>query len=148
MLKKDTLMENGTFNKNHAKVTEQRFVNDDFYDPQDLVQVKYEMLRTASESGRNINEIAGRFGFSRAAFYKIKTSFEKEGVSSFVPEKSGPRKARKLTLEYQDFIDSYIVQNPGASSGNIAAMLQKERGLKISRRTVERYRSRQAGQYR
>ena len=148
MQKEDILMENGTFNKNHAKVTEQRFVDDDFYDPQDLVQVKYEMLRTANESGRNINEIAGRFGFSRAAYYKIKSSFEKGGISSFAPNKSGPKKARKLTREYQDFIDSYIAQNPNASSGKIAAAIQKERGLTISRRTVERYRSRQAVQYR
>jgi len=148
MLKKDVLLENGTFNKNHAKVTEQRFLDDDFYDPQDLVQIKYEMLRTAKESSRNIKEIAIQFGFSRAAFYKIKASFDKEGISAFCPNRSGPKKARKLTPEHQDFIDSYIAQNPKASSGKITDILQSERGLTISRRTVERYRRHQAEHYR
>ena len=141
MSKQEILLENGTYNRNHGKVVEQRFVSDDFYDPQDLVQVKYEMLRTANETQRSIEEIAGKFGFSRAAFYKIKTSYEKEGVSSFVPDKSGPKNARKLTRAHQEFIDNYLAQNPNVSSGNMAAILYEERGLKISKRTVERYRS-------
>ena len=141
MSKQEILLENGTYNKKHGKVVEQHFVNDDFYDPQDLAQVKYEMLRTANETKRGIEEIAGKFGFSRAAFYKIKTSFEKAGVSAFVPEKSGPKSARKLTKEYQAFIDDYLAQNPNISSGDMAAVLYKERGLSISKRTVERYRS-------
>ena len=145
MAKQEILQENGTFNKNYRKVMEQRFISDDFYDPQDLVQVKYEMLRTANETQRHIGEIADKFGFSRAAFYKIRTSYEKEGVSAFVPEKSGPKSALKLTKEHQEFIDRYLMQNPGASSGSVAKLLLKERGLSISKRTVERYRS---GQHR
>ena len=145
MSKQEILLGNGTFNKNYGKVTEQHFVNDDFYDPQDLVQVKYEMLRTAKETERNIGEIASKYGFSRAAFYKIKTTYEKEGISAFVPEKSGPKNARKLTKNHQEFIDDHIKQNPNASSASIAALLYKERGLSISKRTVERYRSNQCG---
>ena len=141
MSKQEILLENGTFNRNYGKVMEHRFISDNFYDPQDLVQVKYEMLRTSNETSRKIEEIAGKFGFSRAAFYKIKTSYEKEGISAFVPEKSGPKNARKLTKEHQEFIDSYLARNPGVSSGDMAAILYKERGLSISKRTVERYRS-------
>jgi len=141
MLKQDILIKNGTYNKNHAKVLEQRFVDDDFYDPYDLAQVKYEMLRSARETNRNIKEIAGKFGFSRAGFYKIKYSFEKSGVSSFVLNKTGPRKARKLTPKHQEFIDDYLTENPTASSENIAEALKKGNGLEITKRTVERYRS-------
>ena len=139
--KQEILLENRSYNRNYEKITEQRFVSDDFYDPQDLVQVKYEMLRTANETQRSIEEIACKFGFSRAAFYKIKTSYEKEGVSAFLPDKSGPKNARKLTREHQEFIDNYLAQNPNVSSMDIATLLYKERGLKISKRTVERYRS-------
>ena len=139
--KQEILLENGTYNRNYGKVVEQRFISDEFYDPQDLVQVKYEMLRTANETRRSVEEIAGNFGFSRAAFYKIRTSYEKEGVSAFVPDKSGPKNARKLTSEHQEFIDIYLAQNPNASSSGIVEILYNERGLKISKRTVERYRS-------
>jgi len=148
MSKQEILLKNRTFNRNYGKVTEKRFTSDEFYDPQDLVQVKYEMLRTANESKRSINEISGKFGFSRAAFYKIKASYEKEGISAFILNNSGSKKARKLTVEYQDFIDSYLMQNPNVSSGEIATILKQERGLNISKRTVERYRSRRGEHYR
>jgi len=142
LTKQDILLENGTFNRNYSKVTEQRFVDDDFYDPKDLAQVKYEMLRAVRESQENVEEITVRFGFSRAGFYKIKKSFEKEGISAFVSNKTGPRNAWKLTKDNQRFIDNYILDNPDASTGDIATVLQAERGLEISKRTVERYRSR------
>ena len=147
MSKQETLVDNGTYNKNHDKVKEQRFASDDFYDPQDLAQVKYEMLRTARETERNIDEIADKFGYSRAAFYKIKTSFDERGVSAFVSGKSGPKNARKLTEEHQEFIDRYLAEHPTASSGNIADILKKERGLIINKRTVERYRSSRRRRY-
>ena len=141
MSKQDILIENGTFNKNHARVTEPRFISDDFYDPQDLAQVKYEMLRTARETGRNIEEITGSFGFSRAGFYKIKKSFEEEGASAFASNKTGPRGAWKLTEETRLFIDAYLSEHPNARTEDIVDVLGEERGLEISKRTVERYRS-------
>jgi len=143
--KQDILLGNGTFNKNHAKVTERRFIDDDFYDPRDLAQVKYEMLRTARESKESVEEITDKFGFSRAGFYKIESSFEKEGLSAFVSNKTGPRNAWKLTKERQRFIDGYILENPGAGSGELASILKTERGLEISKRTIERYRNRKVG---
>jgi transposase len=142
--KRDILLENGTFNRYYSKVTESRFINDDFYDPRDLAQVKYEMLRIARESQESIGEIIVKFGFSRAGFYKIKKAFEREGFSSFVSNKSGPRSSWKLTDEHRCFIDDYISKKPHASSNEIAAALKAERGLEISKRTIERYRSRQS----
>jgi transposase len=144
MSKKDILLENGTFNKNHAKVKEQRFAEDDFYDPQDLAQVKYEMLRTVRESEMSIEEVSSMFGFSRSGFYKIRNSFERSGVSSFVSGKTGPQNARKLTKEYQQFIDEYLVENPNASSVDIADVLRAEKELELSKRTIERYRKRKS----
>ena len=142
MPKQEVLIRNGTYNRNHDKVTEPRFTNDDFYDPRDLAQVKYEMLRAVRESQRSVEEITGSFGFSRAGFYKIKKSFEEEGVSAFASNKTGPRGAWKLTEEIRRFVDSYLSDHPGASSEEIADVLKAERGLEISKRTVERYRSR------
>ena len=145
--KQEILLENGTYNKNYEKVMEQRFVSDDFYDAQDIVQVKYEMLRTARETELTIEDVADTFGFSRAGYYKIKTSFEKEGVSAFVTSKTGPKNALKLKGEYKAFIDQYLTENPDTSSTDLVAILKNERGLSISKRTVERYRSSQRKHY-
>jgi len=145
LAKQDVLLENGTYNRKYADVKEQRFIDDDFYDPHDLAQVKYEMLRTARESKESIEEITIRYGFSRAGFYKIKNSFDEQGVSAFVSNKTGPRNAWKLTRECQRFIDSYLLESPDTSSADIASILKTERGLEVSKRTVERYRNRKSG---
>ena len=146
MAKKEILLENGTYNSNHNKVKDLRFLEDIFYDPQDLVQVKYEMLRSACNTGQTISEVATSFGFSRAAYYKIKNAFDKEGISALVPRLSGPKNPRKLTSGHQQFIDHYLLENPSVSSSHIADILKKERGLDISRRTIERYRKERRGQ--
>ena len=113
MSKEDILKANGTYNRSHGKVTAEKFLTGGFYDPMDIIQVKYEMLREASESPhRNITELASSYGFSRASFYKIKEAYEKNGVQALVPGKSGPRQAHKLTVEYRFFIDDH----PKASS--------------------------------
>ena len=106
--KEDILKANGTYNRSHGKVTAEKFLTGGFYDPMDIIQVKYEMLREASESPhRNITELASSYGFSRASFYKIKEAYEKNGVQALVPGKSGPRQAHKLTVEYRFFIDDH-----------------------------------------
>ena len=47
MSKKAILIENGTFNKNYKNVKISKFIDDRFYDPMDIAQVKYEMLKGA-----------------------------------------------------------------------------------------------------
>lgn len=143
MAKKDILIANGTYNKNHYKVLDDKFQKDPFFDPMDIVQVKYEMLKTARNSELGVLRIADEFGFSRSAFYKIKDSYETNGIAALVPEKSGPHKARKLTDEYQRYIDRYIKEKPKAASAEIAQQLKQEMGIDISKRTIERYRRRQ-----
>lgn len=142
MAKKDILITNGTYNKNYTKVLNEKFQNDPFFDPMDIVQVKYEMLKTANGSELSVSKIADEFGFSRAAFYKIKASYETNGIAAFVPEKSSPHKARKLTDEHQSYIDRYIKEKPKASSTEIAQQLKQKMGTDISKRTIERYRRR------
>ncbi len=141
MNKKEILLANGTFNKNHGKVKNKKFLIEPFYDSMDIVQVKYEMLKDATEGSRQIANVADDFGLSRASFYKIKEAFEIRGLSALVPEKPGPKKPYKLTEPYAEYIDKYISEKPKASSNEIATNLRKDKGLKVSKRTVERYRN-------
>lgn len=142
MGKKEILFANGTYNKNHEKVKNKKFLINSFYDPMDIVQVKYEMLKDASDGNpRGVAKIADEFGFSRASFYKIKDAFDSTGLSALVPEKTGPKRPYKLTRLYQDYIDEYISEKPKASSNEITMSLRKDKGVDINKRTVERYRS-------
>ena len=139
--KKDFLMKNGAYNKNYEKVKNPKFIKDEFYDPMDIVQVKYEMLKEVSKNGESITAAAADFGFSRTAFYNIKGVFDKEGVCGLVSDKKGPKKPYKLTLEYQKQLDDYIKENPGVSSSELAKMINKGGAVTINKRTIERYRA-------
>lgn len=141
MGKKEILLANGTYNRNHKKVKNEKFFTHSFYDSMDIVQVKYEMLKDAAVGNRGIAQIADDFGFSRASFYKIKDAFDSKGLSALVPEKTGPKKPNKLTESYQQYINRYVSEKPKASSSEIAMSLKKDKGIDISKRTVERYRS-------
>lgn len=139
MNKAEVLKSNGTYNRRHGSVKKREFLDGGFYDPMDIVQVKYEMLREAQGSGRPIGEVSGGFGFSRTAYYNIRESFDKSGMSALIPERTGPKHPHKLTEPLREFADEYATANPGASASEIAAAIQREKGVAISKRTIERY---------
>jgi hypothetical protein len=68
-----------------------------FFDPRDLVQVRYEMLRRVRDEGQSVTETASAFGVSRQGFYASASAFAQEGLPGLVPERPGPRRAHKLS---------------------------------------------------
>jgi len=139
--KKEILISNGTYNKKHQQVKDEKFLTMDFYDPMDIVQVKYEMLKNTINGGQGVAKTAEEFGFSKMSYYNIKNAFEKKGMLALIPEKTGPKEAHKLTPQCQEYIDKYIQDNPAASSSNVAAALMADKGVGISKRTIDRYRA-------
>ena len=141
MEKKECLIENGTYNKNHERVKDARFAEGGFFDPMDIAQVKYEMLKEVEQNGASVTDAAEDFGFSRTAFYSIKDAFNKHGIKGLIPEKPGPRKPHKLTPEYQELIEGWISQSPGISSSELAKRVNESGADNVSKRTIERYRT-------
>ena len=68
--KQEALRQNATLNPRPAGVTHSLFATSEFFDPHDLLQVKYEMLRLVSVDKRSISEAAKFCGFSRPSFYQ------------------------------------------------------------------------------
>ena len=68
-----------------------------FFDPEDLVQVKYEMLRRVREEGASVTQASAAFGFSRPSFYAAQAAFQEAGLPGLVPRRPGPRRAHKLS---------------------------------------------------
>ena len=139
MSKTEILIANGTYYKRYLSVKKQGFNVGGFYDPRDIVQVKYEMIREAQDSGRTIRDVAEDFGFSRTAYYAIKEDFDANGMLAFIPEKKGPRRQYKLTEQLREFVDEYAAGHPKARAAEIVGAIMSERGVEISKRTVERY---------
>ena len=49
---------------------------DPFFDPRDIVQVKYEMLRRVAREGHSVTSAAAAFGFSRPSFYAAQAAWQ------------------------------------------------------------------------
>src|SRR5437870_7425370 len=80
-----TLQQHGTLNPRPKQVRDELFLQDDFFDPRDLVQVKYEMLRRVQSEGKSVTDAAANFGFSRPSFYQALSAFEQDGLAGLVP---------------------------------------------------------------
>ena len=69
--KAQTLRQRGCLHPHAEQVTDELFADHEFFDPRDLVQVKYEMLRRVRVDGDAVSRSAARFGLSRPAYYRV-----------------------------------------------------------------------------
>jgi len=136
--KAESLREQGTLNPRPTAVRNELFQNSDFFDPRDVVQVKYEMLRGTRVEGRPLSRTAKAFGFSRPTFYQALGAFERSGVAGLIPRKRGPREAHKLTPELMGFIEQCRAQDASGRPEGLAKLIMKRFGVSIHPRTIER----------
>ena len=109
-----------------------------FFDPRDLVQVRYEMLRRVREEGQSVTGTAAAFGVSRPAFYAAQASFEAAGLPGLVPERPGPRRAHKLSDAVVDVLAASLAADSSLGSASLARIAQERFGIAVHRRSVER----------
>jgi transposase len=137
--KEDALKNNGSFNKRFKNVRAEVFQNEQFFDAKDLVQVKYEMLRSVAKDDSSVSKAADEFGFSRNAFYQINEAFNKDGLKALLPKKPGPTGPSKLRNDVSDFIDKCLTSQCRVNAKEIASKLLSELGIRIHPRTIERF---------
>jgi transposase len=111
------------------------------FDPYDLVQVKYEMLRAVMCNEMTVTEASRQFGFSRAAYYKIEKSFDASGVNGLFLQKTGPKSAVKATEEILRFADERKDKEPGITNDRIIEEIQSQKGVTLHKRSLQRERS-------
>ncbi len=136
--KTDALRERGTLHRSPEKVRKDCFRKVEFFDPRDLLQVKYEMLRCVQYEDWSVAEAARTFGFSRPSFYSAKAAFEREGIPGLLPRKRGPCGGHKLTAEVMAFVERECSKKPELTSAELSRRIEKRFGLSVHRRSVER----------
>ena len=132
------LHQHGVFYTGADMVADPLFEDSEFFDPRDLVLVKYEMLRRVEVDRLPVVEAAKRFGFSRAGFYKTMAIFHRRGLIGLIPERPGPRQAHKMTDDVLEFIDQQLRVRGKLSATELAAVLLHERDLRVHPRSIER----------
>ena len=132
------LLEEGTLNPVPEKVRDPKFQDNEFFDPRDIVQVKYEMLRRVSVENASVVHATEEYGVSRPTYYQTKASFDEAGIAGFVPKKRGPRGPHKLQGAVLEFVQKHLVAGKPIRARELAKLVRQEFGLNVHPRTIER----------
>jgi hypothetical protein len=136
--KREALERHGALNPHPNAVTDPLFEAADFFDRDDVVQVKYEMLRRVTVDKQSVTRSATAFGFSRPTFYQAEADFRRDGLFGLVPEKRGPRQGHKLTPDVLDFAMQLRVSDPSLRPLDLAAAIQERFAINAHPRSIER----------
>jgi len=138
--KAESLKKYGALNPHPQKVAEKMFSDSalEFFDPRDLVQVKYEMLRAVDKEGRSVKQASEAFGFSRPAFYQAQSKFKEGGVSGLVKKRPGPKSAHKLTDDILTFIEEKVKEGKPLRARQLAPLIEEKFGKDVHPRSIER----------
>jgi transposase len=121
----------------HA-VADEPFISSCFFNPSDIVQVKYEMLRRVAIDGVSVRDAAIAFGVSRQTFYHAKADFEQSGVVGLLPFKRGPKESHKLTKEVLDFICETRENDPSLRIPELTRRVKKHFHIDIHQQSIRR----------
>lgn len=136
--KKQALRKSAALNPHPETVRDEAFVNGDFFDPNDFVQVKYEMLRRHRLAHMPVTQVARAFGISRQAFYSAQSLFERQGIPGLIPKRRGPQHAHKCTDEVLEFVENWKQAHPSDRSRTLAEAIKQRFGYSINPRSIDR----------
>jgi transposase len=132
------LQKEGLLNPKPERVRHSLFQANDFFDPLDLPQVRYEMLRMARVDHAPVSEACKQFGFSREYFYRLERDFLLRGYVSLLGSFRGRRPLIALNQEIVNFIIHRKMTTPNLTGEDIHKELKTTYQVECSRRTVER----------
>jgi transposase len=136
--KTEALRAQGALHPHPDTVRDPVFGSHEFFDPRDLVQVKYEMLRRVDIDGQSVTQTTEAFGCSRPTFYQAHAAFKAHGLPGLVPRKRGPRGAHKLDAAVMAFVQGLRTDDPTLAVPALLAQIRQRLGLAVHRRTLER----------
>jgi hypothetical protein len=136
------LQDTGSLHRHPEKVVDPLFRDSEFFDPRDLVQVKYEMLRRVQVEHVPVALAVRLFGFSRPVFYQALAVLEAAGLPGLIPKRPGPRTAHKLSTDVLDYLDELLSHDPTLRSDDLAQQVLKKFQCSVHARSIERALSR------
>lgn len=136
--KNEILRQHIALNPRPEGVKDELFAEYEFFDPHDMLQVKYEMLRRVQKDGWSVSRAAKIFGCSRNAFYQARIAFQRAGIAGLFRERPGPRHAHKLSEEVMDFVKKSLEENSLLSTLDLRQLIEEKFGISVHRRSIER----------
>ena len=109
-----------------------------FFDPNDLLQVKYEALRAWDLNEQSLSALANAFALSRPTLYAARAALQTHGLAGLLPNKRGPKQAHKLTDDVLLRLRQLLEADPARSTPELLEVLRDELGVTIHLRTLEK----------
>ncbi len=134
--KTQRLRRSGTLNPNPERVSDPLFADSEFFDPRDLLQVRYEMVRRTEEA--SLREAAERFGASVPTCVRANRAFREGGLEALIPQRRGPRGAHKITAEIIAFVEDYKTRHGPISSRRLAPLIAEHFGVTLHPRGLDK----------
>lgn len=136
--KRESLTASRTLNPHPETVSAAVFAEHEFFDPRDLVQVKYEMVRQVEVEDVPVARAAAAFGFSRQSVYTARAVLADQGLAGLVPGKPGPKQGHKLTEAVVDHLEELLAADPTVAVGDLVAAVGERFGVSVHPRSVQR----------
>jgi transposase len=136
--KSQALKDHGSLHPRPERVSDELFLREEFFDPRDLVQVKYEMLRRVRIDRQSIQNAARAFGLSRPTFYQAQTAYGRAGLAGLLPAKRGPRRAHKLSESVVAFLRQELASDPSLQAPELARRVRERFGFAVHPRSIQR----------
>jgi transposase len=136
--KTQELKRTGTLNPHPNFVSDAPFKEDPFFDPKDLLQVRYEMLRRHNVDGVSIVDVATRFGVSRPTVYQAQAAFQQAGLGGLLPQHRGPKEGHKLSAEVIEYARNLRAAEPRLTTIACVQAVQERFKITVHRRSLER----------
>lgn len=129
----------GTLHPYPDKVRSELLEKSPFFDANDLMQMKYEMLRSVSVDQQSVADAAHIFGLSRVAYYHAQEQYQKHGLAGLLPRRRGPKQPHKFTAEVLSFIEEQLAAAGQRPDWNLLSKQIADRfGINTHPRSVER----------
>ena len=108
-----------------------------FFDPKDIVQVKYELLRSCEVEGRDVASSCIDFGFSRTTYYKVQQAFLDGGLAALMGQPRGRLKPIKVTDVVRGYLIAEKGKNSKLSAREMVAILKERYQVQLSERMIQ-----------
>jgi transposase len=136
--KRQALQTSGTFNPRADQVRHPLFQQSDFFDAQDLLQLKYETLRALEDGDYSIAQAAREFGLSRPTIYQAQGQFQQGGLEALLPRKRGPHQPHKLTAGVRQYLLELAGSEPAMPPAELARRVRQRFQVTIHPRTIQK----------
>ena len=125
-------------NPHPERVRDELFLSNPFFDPRDLLQVRYEMLRRVREDGVPVSHAAASFGVSRPTWYQARRAWEAGGLPGLLPDRPGPRRPHKLGEEAVEALRAAKSEQPELSAADLVELVRERFGISVHRSSIDR----------